>query len=529
MKIRLQGFRGEMPGIDPWQLPENGATVAVNCDFRSGALQPWRNSDVVSGTLKEGTIKSLFYYQGVHWLSFTQDTDFVVSPVPGDAFGRLYFTEAAGPPKMLIDDSSMLVEPAPSGTPYTLGIPAPAAAPTLGTPSGGDVSIKESRAYVVTCVSSCGEEGAPSPASEVIEMNNGGEIVVNLPAIPEGNFSITKKNIYRTNTGSSTTEFQFVAQVDANITTYTDSIASSALSEVLPTTTWEMPRADMIGLCCGPGGMVAGFSGNRVCFCVPWYPHAWPRDYEVSVSGNVTAIGWVGSSLVVLSGGVPTILTGTPGSMSEERLDIGYACSSKRGVVDIGGALVYPSPVGLIMISAGEVKIATAGIFTKEEWEKISPSTITAYQYGESYVGFYNNGTDQQGFVLSADGNFSFLDFYATAGHYDHVNGHLYLVIDGALHLFDGGATRLQYQWRSRPYSYNRIVNFGAGIVRSDSYPVQVNFYVDDSLLHTQQVVNYTPFRLPGIFGGYKTEFEFIGAGRMSYAEFAESIMELIN
>ena len=97
---------------------------------------------------------------------------------------------------------------------------------TNGVSIGGnsDAELDYETSYVYTFVSAYGEEGPPSPASTVITTDN--NMTVALSALETSstitNLNLSKKRIYRSNTGSNTTEFQFVAEVALAVATYTD-------------------------------------------------------------------------------------------------------------------------------------------------------------------------------------------------------------------------------------------------------------------------------------------------------------------
>ena len=114
----------------------------------------------------------------------------------------------------------------PSATTLTVEVPVSATgASTSGTISNGatfkglaDQLPDFSTSYVYTFVSAYGEEGPPSAASTVITTDDNAVITVsNLStagAKSNNNFgSGAVKRIYRSNTGSNTTAFQFVAEV----------------------------------------------------------------------------------------------------------------------------------------------------------------------------------------------------------------------------------------------------------------------------------------------------------------------------
>jgi len=43
-KLSIKSFKGLYPSIAPRLLPEGGSQVAIDCDFSSGSLQPFRSA-----------------------------------------------------------------------------------------------------------------------------------------------------------------------------------------------------------------------------------------------------------------------------------------------------------------------------------------------------------------------------------------------------------------------------------------------------------------------------------------------------
>jgi len=88
-----------------------------------------------------------------------------------------------------------------------------------------DDSIVETRFYLTTFVSSVGEESAPSPPSRMLTLNPNDLVAIKRPDIPgpvssDGAngliYDVTKWRIYRSNAGTDTTAFQFVAELGIN-------------------------------------------------------------------------------------------------------------------------------------------------------------------------------------------------------------------------------------------------------------------------------------------------------------------------
>ena len=116
---------------------------------------------------------------------------------------------------------------------FRLGIPAPVNAPTTSITSGTDdgTQTQFSTSYVYTFVSAFGEEGPPSPASTVLTKVDAQTVTISGmdTSTSKSNTNLSKKRIYRSNTGSNTTEFQFVKEVTLATASTTDNLDNAML------------------------------------------------------------------------------------------------------------------------------------------------------------------------------------------------------------------------------------------------------------------------------------------------------------
>jgi len=572
MRISLNMFGGMAPKVAPHLLPEAAAQNATNCRFRSGALEPLRDKVLDSALTKAGVLLSLFrYWAASVWFCWTTDVNVVNSQIAGDPWARVYFTGDTLP-RMTANDVAVTGGTDYPVAAYTLGLPAPLSAPSadpVAIPaynpaltyavgslvnydgeiylnsvavevaeewtafkwSSIDPSTIESRAYIYTYVSAYGEEGPPANASAVIDVNPGQSVTVaGMSTAPAGSFNVTQKRIYRTNTGSNGTEYQLVATIPVAQVSYADSILGDSLGGVLVSQTWVAPPATLQGLISLPCGSLAGFTGNEVCFSVPYEHHAWPLDYRVSVDYPIIAIGAFGNYVLIATAGTPYVIVGQdPSSMSQpERIETGLSCVSKRGMVDMGDGLLYPTPDGLQLVAVGKFEIVTESILSNDDWQAMNPSSITAFLWNGKYVAFYNNGASGAFIFDPATKDFTNLGVTGiTGGFTDLKTGKLYLVSGQNVYAWDGGGN-LTLIWRSRPFYAERVVNLAAGQVFATAYPVTLKLYADGVLKHTATVANNQPFRLPSGYLAlvWETELQ-CAAGRVNGVRLATSVREL--
>jgi hypothetical protein len=370
MKIALANFQGEIPRLEPRALPINYASVSKNTNFDNGILSPLRSTSV-SHTF--GADVSSFYLFNATWLGWSGIVDVAPAPVASD---RIYYT-GDGAPK--VRDGA---------TVYALALPAPVAAPTVVNLTSPDPNFLEATYFSYTYVTSLGEESAPSPLSAVLDTSAGIVVRVNGFTAPPAGRAITTFRIYRSQTSATgATAFFFVADLPIASSLYDHDMTATPLGELISSTDFDTPPDTLTGLTAMPNGMMAAFTGKDVYFCEPYKPHAWPEKYVLTMDYTIVGLSAFGSNLAVLTTGTPYILQGThPDSMASEKMESGLPCLSRRGIVDVGYAAIYPSTEGLAMISSTDVKVISKGVFTREQWRSFSPDTIVAERFRGQYL-----------------------------------------------------------------------------------------------------------------------------------------------
>jgi len=375
-----------------------------------------------------------------------------------------------------------------------------------------DANVDFETAYVYTFVTAYGEEGPPSPASTVVTTDD--NQIVNLSNLEtssaKSNTNLSKKRIYRSNTGSNTTAFQFVAEVTLATTTYQDTSNNNELAEIIPSTTWIAPPDDdtslypdgpMKGLCALPGGVFAGFTGKRICFSEAFLPHAWPVDYRLTLEEEIVAIKVVSNGVLATTKGVPYLITGSdPSTMTAIRIESAQPNLNKRSMVDMGQFVIYASPDGLIAAAGTTVRNLTEQIITPTQWQaNYYPATITGFMWEERYVGFFDRGSGSPrygGFIFDprAENGTSFVDLDASGlirgGHTDPDDSQLYLIISNTIKKFQGSNTNLTFNWKSKEYVTPRPTSFGFAKVNAETYPVRIKVYGDGSVIYNAVIAS---------------------------------------
>ena len=366
-----------------------------------------------------------------------------------------------------------------------------------------DVDNVTTRSYVYTYVTNLGEESAPSPPSDPVTVHVDDTVSLSTLANPPSDGrTYSEKRLYRTATGTSSTNFLFVATIAIATTTYSDDKTDVELGEVIYTEGFDNPPATLSGLVSFPGGILAGFYDNVVCLCEPGFPHAWPVEYRRTTDYKVVGLGVFGNSILVTTQGNPYVLTGVhPRSMSMRRIDVMQACVSKRSIQSVGDAVLYASPDGLVSASASGFSVVTRDYLRKEDWQAYYPSTLIGTVFDNQYVGFYYTGTERKCFVFDpSDETRGLINASASAygTFYDPMTDNLYLSSGTAVLKWDGGADQT-YTWRSKQLRAAYPINLGAARVQADTYPVTfklIDADTDDQIAY-RTVTGREPFRLP--------------------------------
>ena len=491
MLITLQQFRGIRPYADPELLPNEEAQIAQNVRVRKGLIRPWdqvlKDSDLVNREL----VRTIMLYEGSHWLEWDADVDVMRSPLAGDTASKFYFTGDGIPKK----SNATLATTGTGAKPisfYPLALPSPKPAATAGAPGAGGAGDARDVNYVWTLVSNWGEESLPSPASNTVAPTQGqqvdlsdmthewqagtayslGECVIPTAAngylykcivagttggaeptwgtTIDGNTTdntvtwrcfpdnISYKRIYRLNVGTEFAEYQYLDQIAAATTTYSDTTTDTDLGEALDTTDYEPPPDSLQGLIYMGNGIMAGFVGKDVYFSEPWQFHAYPVGYIISLPHTVIGLGVLTGALIAVTESEPYIFVGTdPTSISHEPIPEAAPCVSKRSIVSTvldapegsKGQVLYASPFGIYIIDGAAGTLLTRNHLDKKSFAEYMPDTMHGVVYDNYYFGFYSYGSDEGCLVVDLlTGDVTTLSLYADAAYVDPQTDDLYYI-----------------------------------------------------------------------------------------------------
>lgn len=544
MRVSVKTFNGIAPAISPKRMGNEIATVARNVVLDSGTLEPVLASENVS-TVTSSLRKSIHLLNG-YWLQFNEDDVSVEkSPLANSIDDTFYYT-GVDYPRISWASIAYTAPPYPANS-YRLGVPAPDTAPLITATNGAfdDQDLALDVAWVYTFVTADGREGPPSPASIVqYGVSDNQTFDLSLPAItPAGNHNFgagAVRRVYRSNTGSSATAFQFVGEVPIGTTTFSDTKLASELREQLPSIDWSGPPDDdsstypegpLKDLCHMGNGIMAGFSGNTLWFSEAYIPHAFPVQYTIPVTANILRIVPAQAGLYVLTDEEPLLITGRdPASLAEVRLEVRQSCVSRDSVVAMENAVVYASPDGLVALDGMEGAVLTEATHLRKDWAAYVPSSIKGFWSEERYVGFYDTGSVQAGFIFDPRAGrnaFTELDDYYSVGFSDLTTDTLYVLDDTNIQTWDTGSA-LTLTWRSKTFDFPEPTSLSCGEVDADGV-VTLKVFADGQQLGTDiMITSRDGFRLPAPQSLYQTfQFELSSTATIHGAVFANSFEEL--
>lgn len=526
-KLTWTTFSGIRPKADPRLLPDGAAQVADNINTERGGLRPIRGQLDIMALAKLGTIKTIYRFgQALQsatqfWFHWDTEVDVVKGPISDDTAERTYWT-GDGAPKYTTAQAGTAGTNLPS-TSFPLGVSAPASAPLLtaqGTPPAGATS--ETRVYIYTFVTANGEESAPSAPGTVNILVGQTVNITGMLTTADNGALVSKKRIYRAQRGV----YLFVGEVAAATTGFGDGVSSDSLGAPCPSIDWDLPAASMFGLHSGPNGMMIALDGYTVRLCEPFRPHAWPQKYSQTTPYPAVGVGQFGQSFVILTTGMPSVLTGThPGNMSMATAGFYQPCLSKRSIVSAAGNVVWASPDGLVSIGAEGEQNLTADLFTPEQWRALAPETLIGAWHEGWYIGTFERDNVRVGFMLRPGTRewVDLPDLTATAMFRDTVGDAIYVCIGNRIQQFRAGAY-LPYTWKSQKV-VTPMTDFVAARV-TGGYPVTFKLYKDGVVRMTKTVKSDEPFHLPArLATGWEVEVS--GTAEVLGIAMATSVGEL--
>ena len=555
MRIKVSNFLGSFPRIHNTKLKDTAAETALNVDVTSGALRPFYNMTYKQQLTSMGTeIKAIHFYSFPDKEGFFQFPDYVdiaYSPIADDQYRRVYWSGDSRDNGHLLYSYSPAITQALNYNPtvfYRVGIPAPTQAITLISQSTTYTAEElqdlgdEARIYVYTYVSETGEESAPSQASALIYTPHDKSTVTigNLITDPDASQGrlLKYKRIYRSITDSNgNADLYFVGQINVADTTFTDTLDGSEVNttDPLPTISWDTPRQNMHGLGVTAKGVNYAFTGKIACFTEPYYPYAWPRDYEVTLKHDIVAMGHYENYIICATTGTPFLISGIdPSSTTVDELPLNEPCISKRSMVSMATCVCYASPNGIVMAYGSTAKLVSDSFFDKDTWNALKPESIHAVEHRGKYLFFYDNGTKKGAYLfdpLQVDFGLIELDIWFKSATRHHQTEKLFFLdsLNNIYQFNDIAVTKKPYTWRSKLFDVGgdgaRLL--ACNVIADDYNDVTINVYAGGVLLYSKKLTNRRPFRLPNHSNRYDWQFEIIATSVVREISLAQSMLEL--
>lgn len=557
MRIKITNFLASFPRIHSTKLKDVAAQEAMNVDVSNGVLEPLYSLSYLKTLSNMGTetkdFKVYEFPDKSGFFQFPDHVDLAYSPIADDQYRRVYWSGDSRDAKghLLFSYTPLLTNGA-NYNPiywYRVGVPAPKNTLNISsfTTEYTEEELKdlsdEARIYVYTYVTETGEESAPSPASAITYVpHDKSSVVLSLPSVDlEASESrlITKKRIYRSSTNSSgNADLYYLTDVLASADTYTDITDADDLNtnDPLPTVNWDEPRTNMSGLGVTANGMNYAFTEKTACFSEPYYPYAWPRDYEQTLNYEVVAMGHYENYVLCATKGTPYLISGIdPSSTTIQELPLNESCISKRSMVSMATCALYASPNGIVMAYGSTAKLVSDSFFDKNTWTKLNPASIHAIEHRGKYLFFYDAGNGDKGAYifdpLKIDFGIVKLDFWYKAATRMQNSDTLYFLKDNnEIYKFDDTAEHKKpYKWLSKIFDVEGDgARFLAARVIADEYKdLTIKIYSEGILFYTRILTDRRPFRLPNHSNRYQWQIEVGGTSKIQSIEIASSMVEL--
>lgn len=523
-------FGGIAPAIDNRLLAQNYGQKAVDVDLSSGKVGPIRVDSAVH-TLGDSNKKSIYKYffeanAGLDelWLEWDEaDVSVVLGPVPGDTEGRVYWTGETYPRISFsshlqrtteADGTTALTGPYPRIS-FKLAVPRPTGSLTLTPTDPNPIPEDETPsevAYAVTYVTYDGREGPPLISDTCDKYEGTTQIEIEHDRgsnhkLTDANF-ISKVRLYKSNTGSQNTQFQFLAEINLlqlsqnqwypvdDTWEYTDDL-SQTLGEVLPSATWIGPPDDddnlypdgpLQGLMSVSQGVFAGFTGKRFCLSEPFLPHAWPIEYRITIEQDIVGIASTQGGVVALTEGRPYFISGTdPTAMSSVKMDFAQACVNKSSIVELGDYIFYAGPDGLCAVQGARGEVVTQQLLRPSQWEDdYYPQEYKAFAYEGKYVAFWTDGVsgDNGGFMFDPSSQIGRLTLLEPSGeviggYEDPEDSSIYLIIGNQVKKYRGGQVSVDGTlYKTKAFETPKPVSMGWVSVDA-GFPFTVKVFAD--------------------------------------------------
>ncbi len=330
--------------------------------------------------------------------------------------------------------------------------------------------------YALTNYSSVdGAESIPTFLDQILAVN-GVAFLSSLPVSTDP--QVDKKYIYRV--GGNLTVYTLVAIIPNTQTTFTDNIEDDEVDgSLLTSSNYEVPIAGLKYLI-ESYAMLFGAVENRLYFTPIAQPNAWPTNFYLDFSTEITGIGKTPIGLLVFTLYETYLVTGTgPASLTQQILSGDQGCISHDSIKNVKGASIWCSTDGVCISGGSEVKVVT-----KDRLDKLELSVVNSALFDQEY---YVQQTDGTTFVIDFDREIFKkmeygIDSLAVANDkiYGHFDGNLYELEKGPLNLtFSYLSPKLHFSSLTISKAFKTIYVYSEG-------EITFKVFVDDVLVQTK-------------------------------------------
>ena len=432
--MEINNFNGIAPRFDD-NLKPGYATTAENIDLSNGKIRPVSDDLLIEANTT--SVNSIFYHSAT-WYSGADK--YYLSWRIGDYDLLIYLT--AGVPYKTVGSVS-----APLGQTRLV-------APTLA--DGGAGLLDDTYSYFITTTRSVGgytdESGPSAVASITVALK---QVTVTAPTISDS--LVTFWNIYRISNSSG--EYQFVAQVAAATSSYTDNIIDADL-DTAPTVfytsdqgneiTWDKPLIAFDGMATDiESGLIMAWKDSTLYWNEPGYPDAWPSFYNMNFPSTIQRVIPFAGSWAIMTEKGPFRVDGTHPELLQQSKVLGKepcistaACLTSRGVA-------YESDSGIVLFNLIDTKVITDSVFT-EQWFKDNIDSDSAFMLENDNIIylFHDDG------ILIGDSRVAPIiwttsTIIATAAAVRKDLGELYFLDSAGITQLAGGSGSKTWTWQS--------------------------------------------------------------------------------
>ena len=555
MNLVYRNFKGMVPRLDRHLLNSEYAALALDVNLWHGTLKPFREK-ALCHSIKQGT-KSVFH-DGCCWKGFDKCVEFTRMQT---TCGRQVVTGLFDYPATACSDDC-------NPNWIRLGLPCPGvglSVEVLDLPKDPSDCYTENfidsidydrvaRTYVYTYVNSCCDEGQPSYPSEIVDVDDGGRVLLSGWATPPTEYGVTSIRIYRLASGfdpsladvnsvqveekNSVSAYYLVDEIPITETAYIDEKRDFELGAVLETFEYSEPPASLRGITSVGGTQLAGFYENKVRFSTANHPHVWQEADELTFPDQVQALVELNAYVVVLSCGAIYLIEPlkdckTVGCRHVTKTLENYplvSCCNGHGYTVTPKGVVFVSAEGLILTDGKQATNITSPYFASDDWKALLPDRMSV-AYHRDAIYFFSEEVAyclQFNVSLAQWDNSQLVQLSDRPLYAFSANEELYLVQEDGVYRWGSGTLFRPYKWVSKKEISPTQVNFaGAKLSRYNGGDVKFKLIGDDLLIAEHNPQCTDKFRLPAGRRDVEFEIELSGTAEVYQVELSTSYREL--